>query len=204
MSLAFDEAMIDLGQAAPAKAVVVSPKRAIVIGRERLESMRLGLSPSGTDDAIVHAARHYGAQVTIFCPESKEHGGSWRFAEDLDAQEVDELAQFLLASQLITYRRLIEIGVCMHVRVGMATREQDALRAARDHHLQRLEQLGANPVRTGAHPSEADLDHWILSNFTFFFGMSLRRVVEEVLPKNAKTMLKRLRRVQQLRETLMS
>ena len=77
----------------PCKALVVEPVRRIVVDRERLQRLRRGDLSSAIDDAIIETVTRAEVpiDVVLFRACSDHPSCCWRFADDLDPSDLDEL-----------------------------------------------------------------------------------------------------------------
>jgi hypothetical protein len=183
-----------------AQVMLIIPEGKLRVGRDRLKTVAFPQS-SGLDDQISSAARAADrtARVTVFTGKAADGGGSWGLAEDLDSDEVDQLARILVRSQILTYRRLFLAGVCMHIRLDMGPREQLAFRRANYEVRREIEK--ALPT-SGSARELAELDVWLLKNFVFFFAVSVDRLLESTLGENSHSVRVRMKRAARRRESL--
>lgn len=158
----------------PRRALVVAPGEPIVVGRERLERMRLAPAGSALDQQIVRAAQAADdVHLLVFdaTPEGSE--GSYRIDPALDDDDAAELVHGLVVTQIPTYRRLVEEGMAMQVHAGLALRDCQLFK---EQTLVALAELGS---QSGP---EAELDRWILEHMTFFYTASYERLKQSTLP----------------------
>ncbi len=139
-----------------------------------------------------HAARTRGASVCILRGEGPR-GGCYRFDAGLDRERAAALAEAMLEGQLLAYREMVRLGMCLFVHADFGYREAEAFRDATDAVARALER------RTGP---EAEVDLWILQNLVFFFTVSFENLVTTVLPDKLPMMEKRMDRVRRMAERL--
>jgi hypothetical protein len=165
------------------KALLVTPRTAVRVGRERLAVLRDQASAGGIDEEIVEEVRRRGGAIpiAIFRGRGDTGEGSWGFSEDLTDSEVEELGYRLVVSQQATYRRLLENGVFLIVHVECGRRETPALKAGTSRRLSELQQELADSTQTRRLDPVRRLDIWMLQNLTFFFNLELDAVLGDVL-----------------------
>lgn len=109
-------------------ALIVTPARPIVLGRERLRQLRRPQNLGEVDNAIVCAlASADDVSVLVFRSADDDGRCLWRFASDLTSSELHELACGMLRSQVKAFRRMVEAGVNAMVHVELGEVERDAL-----------------------------------------------------------------------------
>ena len=179
--------------------LLVTPTEHVEVGREVLESPK-ATGMSAVDRQIVNAAARPSGnvRVTVFCGADDE--GSWAMQPELEAADVDAVAERLVEAQLSTLRALFVAGVCMHVRLDVSAREQLAFRRAHATVRKRLE--AQRDTLAGVDAELADFDIWLLKSLVFFFVVSVERLLSSTLGNNTYAIKSRLRAAATRREAL--
>lgn len=164
----------------PREALIVTPDREVVVGRDRLSALRGAArrgatEPGAIDETILHQARrHPDAHFLIFRAKDDDGACRYRFDEGLDDAEARELAALMVRSQMTTYRELVGAGMHLLLHAELGFREVELFRSESRAALADLEAGGGDPG--------AALDAWILQHLTYFFAISYAKLVSETLP----------------------
>jgi hypothetical protein len=183
-------------------ALVIAPTEAVRVGLDRIVPRVGPPRMSSLDQQVLEQAeaRAPRIQLGIF-RGANGHGGSWGFDPAMDEHEAIRLAEYLLPGQMIVYRGLLRLGVCLFVHIDWGSLECAAFRAAAakiaDGLHDRLSRGSAEP------PNPADVvDLWVLRNLTFFFSLSFDHLVSTILPEKLALMEKRMERIQRMAEAI--
>jgi hypothetical protein len=168
-------------QRGPRRALVATPTKGDVrLGRERLLALRTSLEPSMLDLEIVARAKEAKAQLMIFRGRNDLGDASYGFDDRLDERSTLELGRLLVESQLHSYRKLAAAGVLCIVHTDLGFREVSALREGS---RLLLEEVGATlDSEAKGDQALARVDEWALRNFSYFFSVSMARLLAETLP----------------------
>lgn len=176
----------------PREALIVTPDREMVVGRDRLDDLRRVDDPGALDETILDAARrHPNANYLIFRGRGEDGGVRYRFDDALSDDEARELAGRMVRSQLKTYRRLVAAGMHLLLHAELGFREVELFRSETRVALAEIERASGLPDAVQA------LDAWILQHLTYFFAISYAKLIEETLPSLLPLLE---RRAPQLRE----
>ncbi|MFK7987772.1 MAG: hypothetical protein AB8I08_17275 [Sandaracinaceae bacterium] len=156
--------------------LVATPIEPVVVGPERLAAMRRDLAASIVDNAILRSVRREAGRVSVIVIRGEADDGTstWRFSDDLDPGDYEELGTLMVRSQLALYRELAAEGVVLSLKVGWGPREADALQAGS---LAALCALSASGQLT-------QLDEWLLAHFSFWLLASYASCRDNFLPRN--------------------
>ncbi|MEM9070872.1 MAG: hypothetical protein AAGE52_20350 [Myxococcota bacterium] len=147
--------------------LVVEPLQPVVVGRNRLFTLRRIDDGSGPiDRAIESGIDAHGADILIFCSRP---GASWSFDPSLTAEEFSDLGYHLPRTQLPTWRRFARRGTVSILHVGWNAREVLAIDEGKERILQGLE-------------PGASLDRWVLEQMSVFLVSTLDAVLHDVVP----------------------
>ena len=175
--------------------LVVSPTEEVLIERERLEHMESGLDPNEIDSQIVELVKRQraGDSVLLFRSANEERGARWGHSPELSEDESRRLGYQLVRAQLATYRRLAELGVFALLSIELGIPELDGFKWGTDRRLRELE-----ADADAADDPDRILDLWILRHMTFYFALSLDKVLESVLPAQLGLLEQRIPRLRAL------
>jgi hypothetical protein len=164
------------------RALVATPgaRSTVRLGRDRLNGLRAVMEPSPLDLEIIARAKDAKAQLMIFRGQDDLGNASWGFDDSLDENATMELGRLLVESQLYAYRRLASVGVLCIVHTDLGFREVNALREGTRVLLEEIENAEATDDPTAQ--ALAQLDTWALKNFSYFFSVTMARLVSETLP----------------------
>lgn len=174
-------------------ALVLTPNVHVTIGPERITGLRAQIGMSEVDRMVIGEARARSERVdlTIFRGRDDDGNGSWGFVEGISEDDASQLAMAMLRSNLPLYRGLMRAGLCLHLHVDWGPVELVAFREAAEELSSELE------VRSEGEDADA-VDVWILRNLTFFFALSLEKVLTSILPEKLALMEKRMERIQRM------
>lgn len=170
-------------------ALVLTPTQAVVVERAPAQRGKL----SAIDDWIIAAARKAAEQklatVCIYRARADVGPGCYRFSGRLQEAEVADLAETMLGGQLLIYRELVRMGVCLFVHSEFGYAEAEAYRVATERHIAALRLQD---------DAQSELDLWILQNLVFFFTSSFESLATTVLPEKLPMMEKRMERIRRM------
>lgn len=161
------------------RAISITPKNEMVLGRERIERLRGPTSLNRVDRWLIEqAARRQGRNRLILFRACNRAGERvWQFDSSLSDPELEEAGYLLTCALLPFHRRLLHAGVVLMTHTDWGVRECYAMR----HGVRKLEdELKAANV--GLHPAVRAVDRWILSNMLLHVALSLEHVTERLLP----------------------
>lgn len=160
-------------------AISITPKNAMVLGRERIERLRGPTSLNRVDRWLIQqAAQRQGRNRLILfraCNRARER--VWQFDPSLSDAELEEAGYLLTCALLPFHRRLLHAGVVLMAHTDWGVRECYAMRYG----VRKLEdELQATNV--AVHPVVKTIDRWVLSNMLLHVALSLEHVTERLLP----------------------
>ena len=170
------------------RALTVTPSRAFVLGRPRLESLRNGETSNLIEEAIVAKVRASTKRYDLFVFRACDHDGEarYRLDESLPPNESEELARRLLLSNLRCWRRLLDLEIPLILHTGMGPDRQPFSRAA-SAITGKPDAFSLNHWGDDAEPKRRygldDRDLWLLRHVVFFFGQPYRTIAKQVLPE---------------------
>ena len=129
------------------------------------------------------------ATVCILRAGADAGPGSYRFSARLSESEATDLAETMLAGQLLVYREMVKVGVTLFVHSEFGCLEAEAYRAAAERHIAAL--------RCDDDP-QSEVDLWILQNLVFYFTTSFESLATAVLPEKLPMMEKRMERIRRM------
>lgn len=185
------------------RALTVTPSRAFVLGRPRLEMLRAGETNNLIEEAIIARVQGAPHRYDLFVFRACDHEGQprYRIDEALPPNERSELALRLVLSNLRCWRRLLDLKVPLILHTGLGpdrqTFQQAAQRVSAD-----PEAFAANAASGypggGRYDELDELDEWLLRHVLFFFGQVYRVVARQVLPDILPMLDSRRRKLERL------
>lgn len=197
--IGFEDALIETRRG-PRRALVMYPHARVLVGRERLQALEARGEVSPIDEAV--AARLAATKtsdpyrVVIFQGRNpQEPESNWRLDSGLDLGETRRLSLLLAASQLATWRRMLEHGVWLMVHTDLGASAAPLRAGARE--------LISDPIRReGVDPAIAEIDEWILQHLIFFSSGSCETALTQTLPDKLPLVEMRAERLESFAETL--
>ncbi len=196
MALEFDTLQLatDVG---PRQALVLTPGTDIIVSELPAPSQHGRLS--ATDRQIVEAARQtvpqFHATVCIFRGRAPGGDGRYRFAPGISEEQALRLASAMLTGQVLVYREMVRLGVCLFIHTDFGPLEVEAYRSAVD---QLADALEPRTVGSGVEARRSRLDLWMLRNLIFFFSLGFDKFVATILPDKLPLMEKRMERIRRM------
>ncbi len=171
----------------------------MVVGRDRLQSLREQVSSSQADLAIIEQTRQWAPlHAFVFRGRNDDGSGYWRLDEQLDAAESSELCSLMFRSHLPLKRALLDAGSLDNIYIEWGRRETSAFESG----LRRLRETLRHELRSApADSREARLlrlDLWLSDRISLFSGASLDDVLQTLLPPRMARREERLARVKPL------
>jgi hypothetical protein len=174
-------------------AMVVTPKRAMVIDKERLDRLRRPSGLSQVERWLIAQAKQRGnnGHVVLFRALNDAGERVWQFDPELSESQLADGGYVMTQALLPLHRRLMAVGVVLMVHTEWGLRECYAMRhgAAR---LQRELASARKPT------PERDVDRWILSNMLLHVALRMRHVVDSLLPSHLAMIERRADQVRSL------
>ena len=161
----------------PRRALVLTPEADIRVGRERLLALRTGGASGEIDQVLADRVRfskvHY--DVVVFRGKTEDGAASYRLDDQLEREQLEELALRLVASQLSCWRSLLELGVSLIVHSDFGSSAKPFRDACRS--------LADTPDRdSGVGARVANIDEWLLRHLIFYFSQSYEATMSTLLP----------------------
>lgn len=182
----------------------MAPRTRIVVGRERLESLRHGSARSPIDDECIQEVRRRRGRihVLVFRGRDDSGDGQWTFHDALSADEEIELGTLIVQSMETTRRALVGEGVLVHVHSDFTFRDTQLFKQGTDLVIAAAERQLARADLPPQRAAELKLDLWTLKHLSFYFTSALSRILSEVLPDKLGLLEKRARTARELARTL--
>ena len=176
-------------------AIVITPKRPMVLGRDRIKQLRGPTSLNRVDRWLLEqAARRKGRnRVILFRACNRQGERVWQFDPSLTDAELEEAGYLLTCALLPFHRRLLHSGVVLMVHTDWGLRECYAMR----HGVRRLgDELRASAAGVEAEVRQAD--RWLLGNMLLHVALSLDHVAQKLLPLHLGMLERRWSQLQTL------
>ena len=159
-------------------AMVITPKHAMVLGRERIEKLRSPGSLSQVDRWLIGQAqaRRGNARIVLFRACNSAGDRVWQFDPGLREAELEEAGYLLTCALVPFHRRLLDAGVVLMAHTDWGIRECYAMRYGVRRREQELAQSAEGPLR--------EVDRWLLGNMLLHVALSLEHVAERLLPNH--------------------
>jgi len=171
----------------------------MIVGRDRLQSLREQVSLSETDLEIIEQTRQWAPlHAFVFRGHNDDGSGYWRLDEELDASEASELCALMFRSHLPLKRALLEAGSLDNIYIEWRPRETTAFESG----LRRLRETLRHEL-TAAVPDSPQarllrLDLWLSDRISLFSAANLDDVLQSLLPPRMARREERLARVRPL------
>lgn len=188
----FTASTVTLQTAAGERTALVFTPTVEIMASKAPEPGRLGSIERWVIDAGRNAVEEKLATVCIFRARADDGIGVYRFSEDLGALTPTDLAEQMLAAQMLVYREMVQMGVCLFVHTEFGYTETEAFEGASS----RL-QASLRP-RADDGDVEAEVDLWILQNLVFFFTVRFQGLTTSILPEKLPLMEKRMERIRRM------
>lgn len=195
MSMDFDTLEIET-PSGPRTALVITPVEEVVILARRY--MPAGDSMSEADLRILDGARDAmaaAASVCIFRARAPLGEGSYRFDPSMSDLDAIATAQSLLDGQMLVYREMLRLGICLFLHTDLDPIAVYGFRGAVDVRVAELEPLAFG---VGPQAKRAQLDLWLLRNLNFFFSLGFDKLIATILPDKLVLMENRMERIRRL------
>ncbi len=183
-------------------ALVLTPADAIVVPATAGLDIRPGVMTE-TDHAIAQAARDAATRgnptVCIFRARDPEGGGSYAFDPNMSEETATGLASRMLAGQVLVYREMLQLGICLFLHTDLGPVEAQAYRTAVDRRVEELAELVDVTINPDPHDQ---VDLWLLRNLSFFFTLRFEKLTQTILPEKLTLMEKRMDRIHRLAASL--
>jgi hypothetical protein len=160
-------------------AMVITPKKPMVLGRERIDGLRGSTSLNKVDRWLIdQAVRRQGRnRVILFRACNGRDERVWQFDPSLSDAELEEAGYVLTCALVPFHRRLLNAGVVLMVHTDWGVRECYAMR----HGVRKLEGELKHP-KQGVDTAVLAADRWLLSNMLLHVALSLQHVTQRLLP----------------------
>lgn len=121
------------------------------------------------------AARPDNTPILIIRGGTDEGGRLWSFDPSFDDAELEENGRIFSTSVMPMYRELLARGVVLLTHSDWGHSEIGPIRRG-------LDGLGKDLHLTGQHPALSAVDEWIIRNMLLYSSLSLRHVLDRLLP----------------------
>lgn len=183
-------------------ALVITPADAILVASDAGLDVTPGVMTE-TDHAIAQAARDAAERgnptVCIFRARDPDGAGSYAFDPSMDEETAATLASRMLAGQVLVYREMLQLGICLFLHTDLGPVEAQAFRVAVARRVEDLAELV--DVTTNPDPHD-QVDLWLLRNLSFFFTLRFEKLTQTILPEKLTLMEKRMDRIHRLAASL--
>lgn len=162
----------------------MSPETHVVVRADRLDALRTDLSPGPIDLEVLRQVRLRDGRVRVLALRGTDGAvGSYRFDPALARAQVRELGYLLVKSQIATYRRLLAMGVLVHLHVDWGGLETDAFRQGTTRLADEVNALTSRRSLPDGLLALCQLDSWMLRHLQFYMTLGLERALTDVLPE---------------------
>ena len=161
------------------RAIVITPKNSMVLGRERIEALRRPTSLNKVDRWLIdQAVQRSGKSRMILFRACNRYGERvWQFDPSLSDAELEEAGYLLTCALVPFHRRLLNAGVVLMVHTDWGVRECYAMR----HGVRKFEnELSANAA--SLNKEVQTVDRWLLNNMLLHVALSIDHVTQRLLP----------------------
>jgi len=161
------------------RAIVITPKNPMVLGRERIEGLRGSTSLNRVDRWLIDQAvqRAGKSRMILFRACNRLGERVWQFDPSLSDPELEEAGYLLTCALVPFHRRLLNAGVVLMAHTDWGLRECYAMR----HGVRKLEQeLMVDTPESNKHVRS--VDRWLLNNMLLHVALSIDHVTQRLLP----------------------
>jgi hypothetical protein len=160
-------------------AIVITPRKQMVLGRDRIQRLKGPTSLNKVDRWLIAQAeaRRGRARVVLFRACNTLNERVWQFDPSLSDAELEEAGYLLTCALVPFHRRLLAVGIVLMVHTDWGVRECYAMR----HGVRAREKELLSKIE-GAPSLVNQVDAWVLNNMLLHVALSLKHVTERLLP----------------------
>ncbi len=178
------------------EALLMTPRTRTVFGEQRRAALRdTRLSPVEQGILSRVATRPNNTPILILRGADDFGNRLWEFDPNFDDQQLEETGRAFSRSVMPLYRQLVAHGIVLFVHADWGNREIPPIRRG-------LAQLADDLGTTHSDPAVSALDEWVIRNVLLYSSLSLRHVIEKLLPEHLSLLARREARAARLVEAL--
>jgi hypothetical protein len=172
------------------RAITITPKNPMVVGRERIEKLRNSSSVNQVERNLVAQVRvRNDVRIVLFRAKNDAGQRVWQFDSDLDDTMLQDAGAVMTSALLPLHRRLMAAGVMLMVHTDWGRRESFAMREGM--------RATADRANQGNTPLDA-AHHWLLTHMLLHVGLDQEHVTNTLLPDYLNLIDRRWERVRGL------
>lgn len=166
--------------------LVMTPREPTVFGAQRRAAVEGTSRISPVEQKILAAveARPSNTPILILRGGIEDGTRLWSFDPDFDEEELEETGRVFSRSVMPLYREFLARGVVLFAHSDWGYREIGPIRRG-------LDALGKDLHLTGQHPAVSAVDEWIIRNMLLYSSLSLRHVLDKLLPPHLSLLARR-------------
>ncbi len=172
----FDHVTVS-SQAQSCGVLVMTPHAPTVFGAQRRAAVEGTSRISPVEARILDAvdARPENTPILILRGGADDGTRLWGFDPSFGEQELGRTGRIFCRSTMPLYRQFVARGIVLFFHSDWGHREIGPIRHG-------LDALAEELPGSGQHPSLSALDEWIIRNLLLFSSLSLRHVLDRLLP----------------------
>lgn len=174
-------------------AISITPRRPMVIGRERLAHLARSASVNDVERDLIATAARQRARIVLLRAANDEGERRWDFDPDLSERELERAGAVMGRALLPLHRRLVSVGVMLMVHTEWSPRDCYTMRAAARTLIEE---------RQGSRDPLGQLDIWLLENMLLYVSLGAGHITEKLLPSYLGAIERRLPRMGSILATL--
>jgi len=181
----FDHVQVSSG-AQSCGALIMTPRKPTVFGEERRASVKGTSRVNAVEQGILDRidARPENTPLLILRGGADDGTRLWSFDSKFDEDELEETGAIFCRSVIPMYRQLLVRGIVLFAHSDWGHRELAPIRRG-------LRTLAEELQSTQQHPTLAAVDEWIFRNMLLFSSLSLRHVLDRLLPPHLSLLARR-------------
>lgn len=172
---------------------VMTPREPTVFGAQRRASVEGTSRISPVEEVILDAvdARPDNTPILILRGGTEDGRRLWSFDPDFDDEELEETGRVFSRSVLPLYRGFLARGIVLFVHSDWGDRAIGPIRRG-------LDALADDVGVAGQEPALAAIDEWIIRNMILYSSLSLRHVLDRLLPPHLGLLARREQRTKRM------
>lgn len=173
--------------------LIMTPRVPTVFGAKRRAAVEGTSRISSVERRILQAVEERPSNTPILILRGGTDDGTrlWSFDPSFDDEELEETGSVFSRAVVPLYREFLARGVVLHAHSDWGYREIGPIRRG-------LDALGRDLSLTGQHPSISAVDEWIIRNMLLYSSLSLRHVLDKLLPAHLSLLARREQRTQRM------
>lgn len=177
--------------------IEVAPTRTILLGADRLERLDRGDKRSDVDTSMLEICANWNppADAVVFVANPSADR-SWRYAENLEPEQIDRLGRAMVEGQLALYRGFVRAGIYSLTGIALGEREFEAFSRGTELVAGELERQLTNASDEEAPTLRLNL--WLVDHLALWTTLSRDRFFKGRLPETLSLIERRRRQIESM------